>query len=411
MHLRQHGSRAQAEAQQLAATEQAPAEAREPDRYRSLFDYHPHGVVSMDLEGRITSANSACEALTGYPPHELRDTNFVDLVPATQLPAQLAALEAILNGNPREFETTIIHKAGHAVEVRITGLPLLAADEVVGIYAIGEDITEPRRMQRERDEALQAAQRATEAKSLFLANMTHEIRTPLTSLLGVTELLMDTELQPQQSRFVQIMHRSGQRLLHLVNDVLDFSKIEAGKTHLEEVGYDLRSVVKEAACQAEAAAGAKNLDFSHRIDPALPHTLVGDPGRLHQVLTNLLQNAVKFTSAGAVTLDVTQEAADLDAVHVRFSVHDTGIGLTPDQQSRLFESFSQADPSITRHYGGTGLGLAICKHLVTHMGGSLSVESTSGAGSVFSFTLPFPAPAKNPRPVTPTQASTSTRHP
>jgi PAS domain S-box-containing protein len=371
----------------LAQTERALADTRE--RYRSLFDYNPNAVFSLDLTGRFVACNAASEQLCGYSLAELAAMEMGVLILPSYAMETGAAFEKALHREPHQVETALTHKDGHVVEVNITGLPIVIHDEVVGVYCIAEDITQRKQLERELIRTRIAAEKANEAKSLFLANVSHEIRTPLTSLLGTTEVLMDTELDPLQARFVDTMVRSGERLLALVNDILDFSKMEAGMARADEVPVDVRALVSEVAALVGTAAERKGLSFAVVVDPHLPLALTGDPARMVQVLTNLLDNAVKFTETGGVQVSVTCVPTVPGRVDVGFVVEDTGIGVSEEHLAGLFESFSQADPSITRKYGGTGLGLAISKQLVDLMGGTVTVHSTPGVGSTFSVVLPL----------------------
>ena len=278
---------------------------------------------------------------------------------------------------------------GRLIELNLAALPVVVCGEVVGVHGTAEDVTERNEMRRELERTRKAAEKANAAKSLFLANMSHEVRTPLTSVLGATEILADDTLSPAQHHLVGIIHRSGERLLRLVNDILDVSRLEAGKLDVNEAPFSVHDLVRDISAWAMPMAQREGLDFAWQLDPALPDLLLGDVMRISQVLTNLLGNAFKFTEDGQVQLTVGVTCLREGTAEIRFVVTDSGIGIPRGQLARLFESFTQADTSTTRKYGGAGLGLAICQELVSLMGGSLTAESTPGLGSTFSFTLPL----------------------
>ena len=357
-------------------------------RYRMLFERSLAGVYRSTIDGRLLDVNDACSRMFGYASRdEQLATHASDMWfdPAEQdvFVARLVRLKSLANA-----ECRYRRKDGTALWV-LTSVVLL--DGEAGGPAVIEgtliDVTSIKEAEQTMLLAKEAAERSDQAKSEFLANMSHEIRTPMNGIVGMTELLLLTHLDVEQREYADVVLRSADLLLTIINDILDFSKIESGKIELESIDFVLRTAIEEAAELLADRAQTKWVEMATLISPALPAMVRGDPGRLRQVLTNLLGNAIKFTQQGEIVLRATLADESDDAVTIRFEVKDTGIGISPDGQQRLFQSFSQADSSTTRRFGGTGLGLAIAKRLAEVMGGTIGVESALGKGSTFWFTV------------------------
>jgi PAS domain S-box-containing protein len=380
--------------------EDLTAREREEQRFEGLLDSAPDAMVVVDDHGIIRLINAELERVFGYDREELVGQHIRLLVPAADPPRYARLLQEF-----REDPSTQLHddelvlKADRSelrVEMSVSSIPM---GDQLWVAASLRDVTARREFELERErqqqalaEAKDAAEVATRAKSDFLANMSHEIRTPMNAIIGMTHLALNTDLSEQQRDYVEKAYGAANNLLEIINDILDFSKIEAGRLELEVVDFQLEDVLANVTNVIGLRAQEKGLEFLLSVDRDVPATLTGDPLRLGQVLTNLTSNAVKFTGTGEVEVAVAVAAKPQDAVDVtilEFSVRDTGIGLTAEQQSRLFQSFSQADASTTRQFGGTGLGLTISKHLVESMGGSITVESVPQYGSTFRFDAAF----------------------
>ncbi len=365
--------------------------AFERDLLRALLDNVPDRIYFKDTESKFLQCSMAMAKRLGLknPDEVVGKTDFDFHPPELAREFFNDEQRILLTG------TSIINKVerqigadGAEIWASVTKVPLRnRAGFITGIIGISRDITEIKRAERELQKARDAALESTRLKSQFLAAMSHEIRTPMNGVVGMIELLLDTELSPQQREFAETVHSSAYALLHIINDILDFSKIEAGKLTLETTDFDLREVVERSAELLAHRAQAKNLELVSWMAPdVLPH-LRGDPVRIQQVLVNLVGNAVKFTEHGEVVLRVIKESETDTHLTAKFSVEDTGIGIAPEAQAKIFQAFTQADGSTTRKYGGTGLGLSISRQLVELMGSRLELRSTPGEGSSFWFTV------------------------
>jgi PAS domain S-box-containing protein len=391
------------------AAEAALARAQEAlraseERYRMVAERSRDVIIIADLEGGIVFASPAVEALAGYTPDECRGKIIDDLVDPEEWPRLPSVYAGMRAGVPGGAEWFARRKDGTRVRVDSVRAPVHdAAGRVTGAQMIVRDVSERHRMEQARDAAQAALAQAKEealaasrAKSAFVANMSHELRTPLHGVIGMVDLLSRTPLDPRQARYVEVASASARLLLSVINDILDLSKIEAGKLDIQRGAFSPRELVEEVTKVLEHAAQQKGLVLSSRVEPGLSGPLVGDATRIEQVLVNLVGNAVKFTDAGSVTVTAAPKSGPEGAKRLRFTVRDTGIGISAAERPRLFEPFTQLDSSPTRQHGGSGLGLAICRELVQRMGGEIGVDSTPGVGSSFWFTVPLELASTRP---------------
>ena len=364
---------------------------------QAIIENVPAVVYVKDLEGRYLRHNGGLGALFGRPGESLvglRDADLIDAPDAARVAAEDRRVAA--EGMVVRTEHDIHGPDGQVRIFQTQAFPLQdASGKGYAVGGISLDITDLKQAQY-------AAEAAARAKSEFLANMSHEIRTPMNAILGMSHLALQSGLNPQQHNYIQKVHTSGESLLGIINDILDFSEIEAGKLKLESLPFSLSDVMGNFANLVGMKAEERGLELLF-IEPAqLPAALVGDPSRLGQVLLNLGNNAVKFTERGEVVVAIEVVECEGTSVQLRFEVRDSGVGMSLEQQQRLFQPFSQADASTSRRFGGTGLGLAISRHLVHLMGGEIGVDSAAGQGSRFHFSLRF---GLQPGRATPPEAS------
>ena len=362
----------------------------------TLIEASPLGIVAVDTEGRIKMCNSAFERLFQYVRAEVTGVNLNSLVTppeCSEESAEFARRRQI--GETVQATTQRRRNDGTLLDVELYGVPMRVGGEDLGTLVIYHDISERKRADEALRNAKEQAEEANRAKSEFLANMSHEIRTPMNGILGMTQLTLETKLNDEQREYLGMVKSSADSLLTLLNDILDFSKIEAGKLDLDLSPFALRESMGEALKALGHLAHRKDLELAWHVDAGVPTWLVGDSGRLRQILVNLVMNAIKFTEHGEVVVSVKVESETQEEVELHFSVRDTGIGIPAEKRDLIFAAFTQADSSTTRKYGGTGLGLTISQALVKLMNGDLSVESEPQKGSVFHFTARLKVPEAN----------------
>ncbi len=352
-------------------------------RLQGLLDGMENGILVADgVSGEIVYANTSALRQIGSETNRVlhRRVESVLSTPDGAIP---------LRESESEIGGVLIDARGRRrpVAIHVSKLPVCRTGCLIFSFL---DVSKRMEIEEQLKAAKEAAEAAAEMKSAFLANMSHEIRTPMHGIVGMCDLLLETDLDPEQMKYARLIESSADALLDIINDILDFSKIESGRLELERIPFNLRTLVEDAAALMAPKAFGKGVEFVTVLSPEIPERLLGDPTRLRQVLLNLLGNAVKFTSAGEITLSVSPVGRETDGVRIEFAVRDTGIGIKPENMGRIFDAFSQGDSSATRRFGGTGLGLAISSRLCEKMGGRLRVESVPGKGSTFFFELTLP---------------------
>lgn len=378
-------------------TERKRLEQELAERTRRLTEAQELAAIghwTLDMRTEEVTGSKEMYDILGLPQGEPYSSDrFFELVhPEDREAAQAAMEKAMATGEPASVDYRIERPDGQQRWAESRLIPEFEAGEPVQIRGTVQDVTERKEIEQSLREAKQAAEEADRAKSMFLANVSHEVRTPMTAILGFANLLLEQDLGAEAREDVETIRSSGEHLLSILDDILDLSKIQAGRLTLEETAFDLRRVVEDTLEMLSAQAGSKDIDLAYQIDDDVPEAIVGDGSRLRQVLANLVSNGVKFTENGGVTVTVSREPGD--PPWIVMSVEDTGIGIPEDAINELFQPFTQVDASATRRHEGTGLGLAISKRLVELMEGTIEVESTEGEGSTFTVRVPAdPAPA------------------
>jgi two-component system, sensor histidine kinase and response regulator len=360
-------------------------------RYRLIVESTFDAFFALDESGRITDWSKQAESMFGWKRDQAIGKSVGEIFPSARngegTEHNLRVLLATKAGRLQErIELTARHRDGHEFPAE-AAISSIQVEKNTLFTAFVHDVTKRKKEEQEKEEAKAAAEEGSRVKSEFLANMSHEIRTPLNGVIGMTDLALETELTREQRDYLETVKLSADSLLSVINSILDFSKIEAGKVDLEALDFELRDCMEAALKTLALRADEKGLELLCDVAADVPETVMGDPGRLRQILVNLVGNAIKFTDQGEVALKVEVERTEGHQVTLHFVVSDTGIGIAPEKVESIFESFAQADTSTTREYGGTGLGLTISKRLVELMGGRIWIESELGVGSHFHFTI------------------------
>ena len=377
-------------ARKMVEAEQMKLDQRLRDQQfytRSLIESNIDALMTTDPSGIITDVNKQMEALTGCTRDELIGAPFKSHF--TDPERAEAGIKLVLREKKvTDYELTACARDGKQTVVSYNATTFYDRDRTLqGVFAAARDVTERKRVEAELQQAKAMAETASQTKSDFLAGMSHEIRTPLNAIIGMADLLKETPLTPDQRAYAEVFQEAGNSLLLLINDILDLSKLEADQLVLEETDFDLAEVLKSAMSLMNLRAHEKSVSLVYNLAPEVPIFLAGDVMRLRQILLNLIGNAIKFTERGEVALRVEHEPGSSEPGLLRVSVSDTGIGIPLDKLDAIFKSFTQVDSSTSRKYGGTGLGLTISKRLVELMGGRIWVESVSGQGTTFYFTV------------------------
>ncbi len=355
-----------------------------------LIDNSPVAIVALDVGFLVQMCNPEFETLFDYREGDIIGLSLPELLAKSDPRGEIEANEKkISSGQSIHMVTTRNRRNGTPVDVELSAVPLIVNERMTGTLVLYQDITQRKEIEVALVRAKETAESASRAKSEFLANMSHEIRTPMNGIMGMTELVLDTDLDAEQRNYLNLAKVSADSLLSLINDVLDYSKIEAGKLEIDAIDFNLGDSLGDTMKTLSLRAHQKGLELAFEIEPAVPDALIGDPGRLRQIIINLVGNGIKFTEQGEVVVHVKTESRTPDRIELHFTVADTGIGIPLEKQSAIFRAFNQADGSMTRRYGGTGLGLTISSRLVDLMGGRIWVESEHHKGSRFHFTVRF----------------------